>query len=94
MMHALGFLHEQNRSERDSYVDIVWGNIQQGRQNNFQKASAETTDGQGVEYDYRSVMHYSDHAFSANGGPTIQPKVSNFFLKGVGLEFFFLGIQS
>ncbi|EDS31597.1 metalloproteinase [Culex quinquefasciatus] len=74
LMHALGFLHEQNRSERDNWVTIMTQNIQRGTENNFAKASAKTTTAFGVQYDYGSVMHYSTNAFSANGKPTIVAK--------------------
>lgn len=30
LMHAVGFTHEQNRWERDDFVDILWNNIQSG----------------------------------------------------------------
>ncbi|EFA05101.1 zinc metalloproteinase nas-13 [Tribolium castaneum] len=77
LMHALGFVHEQNRWERDDFVTIAWQNIKNGHEGNFKKADKGSTDGFGVVYDYRSVMHYSPTAFSTNGKPTIVPKDSS-----------------
>lgn len=74
LMHALGFLHEQNREERDSYVSIEYQNIQPSAMSNFDRAAK--TLAFGVPYDYGSVMHYSANAFSTNGQPTIVALVS------------------
>lgn len=61
-----------------------------GHDNNFEKASRETTDDFGVDYDYGSVMHYSSFAFSKNGEPTIMPKVSSRFqFSNTSLLFFY-----
>ncbi|XP_055677971.1 hatching enzyme 1.2-like [Lutzomyia longipalpis] len=73
-LHVLGFLHEQNRSDRDKSVLIKWQNIKPGTTDNFQKANAGTTSNYGVSYDFNSVLHYSAHAFSVNGQPTIVAK--------------------
>lgn len=46
-----------------------------GHETNFNKADPDKTQGFGVPYDYKSVMHYSKTAFSVNGQPTIVAKV-------------------
>ncbi|KAM0734297.1 Zinc metalloproteinase nas-8 [Formica fusca] len=75
LMHAVGFLHEHSRYERDDYVDILWQNISPSHTHNFNKAPAEVTNAFGVGYDYSSVMHYSSTAFSKNNQlKTIVPK--------------------
>jgi Astacin (Peptidase family M12A) len=76
-MHAVGFLHEQNRFERDSFVRIAFQNIKSGVESNFDKASEKSTNAFGVGYDYGSIMHYSANAFSVNGQPTIVALVSD-----------------
>ncbi|XP_063298115.1 hatching enzyme 1.2-like isoform X2 [Pelobates fuscus] len=72
MMHALGFYHEQSRSDRDIYVDIIWKNIDPDKKGNF---NWQRTNNLGFPYDYGSVMHYPRNAFSISaGGNTIIPK--------------------
>jgi Astacin (Peptidase family M12A) len=76
--HAVGLWHEQSRIDRNSYVCILWQNIDSRFRHNFDQ---ETSNGIDVgPYDYDSVMHYPENAFSVNGQPTIQPLTS-----GVGI---------
>lgn len=71
LMHAVGFLHEQNRYERDSYVKVLSENIKPAMMSNFNKGSAKSHSAFGVDYDYASVMHYSPTSFTRNGQPTL-----------------------
>ncbi|KAM8807899.1 embryonic protein UVS.2-like [Eudromia elegans] len=71
MNHALGFIHEQARSDRDSFVKIMWEHIMAGEQGNFGKVNSRNL---GLPYDYASVMHYGAFDFSSTPGePTIVP---------------------
>ncbi|XP_034486998.1 zinc metalloproteinase nas-4 [Drosophila innubila] len=72
LMHALGFLHEQNRHERDAYVKVLSENIKPSMMANFDKGSSRQHSGFGVDYDYASVMHYSPTSFTRNGQPTLK----------------------
>ncbi|KAI6176287.1 Metalloendopeptidase [Aphelenchoides bicaudatus] len=74
MMHAVGFFHEQSRPDRDSYVQILWHNIQPGMQNQFDKYSSATVQTFDTTYDFASILHYDAVAFSRNGQPTILPR--------------------
>jgi len=66
--HAMGFHHEQSRSDRDDHVVIFMDNVQDGKEHNFNK---EADNNYSVTYDYSSVMHYGQSYFSKNGKPTI-----------------------
>jgi hypothetical protein len=66
VMHALGFVHEHQRPDRDTYVTINWANISTGAAPQFGLSAATTPNA----YDFLSIMHYSAGAFSS-GGPSI-----------------------
>ncbi|XP_030581391.1 high choriolytic enzyme 1-like [Archocentrus centrarchus] len=71
VLHALGFHHEQVRSDRDQYVSILTENIMPGQEGNFVKVQTNNLQ---TPYDFNSVMHYPGTAFSRNGQPTIVAK--------------------
>ncbi|OWA50642.1 putative Acidic mammalian chitinase [Hypsibius exemplaris] len=54
LMHALGFWHEQSRTDRDDYVEINRNNIDDPDQ--FLKHDDSQTFGE--PYDFGSIMHY------------------------------------
>jgi len=71
--HAVGLLHEHNRPDRDQYVArIVLENIYPEALSNFQPRPEDGTEP--LDYDFESIMHYSQMAFSRNRGPTIVPR--------------------
>merc|ERR1712150_89642 len=70
--HAIGFHHEQTRPDRDGHVRILYQNIMRGVEFNFQRYSSNVINDMGVPYDYTSIMHYGQYAFSRNNQPTIQ----------------------
>ncbi|XP_013872164.1 high choriolytic enzyme 1 [Austrofundulus limnaeus] len=70
-MHALGFVHEQSRFDRDNYVTIMWPKIWRDRLRNFEKFKTENLD---LPYDYGSIMHFGMYSYSMDGEPTIVPK--------------------
>ncbi|KAI5086303.1 hatching enzyme 1b precursor, partial [Silurus meridionalis] len=68
--HALSFYHEHVRSDREKYVTINWENIDPTTTSNF---DLKNTNNLNTPYDYSSVMHYGNTAFSMNGVDTITP---------------------
>jgi len=75
--HGLGLLHEHQRPDRDDYIDIYYNNILSAFQFNFDKKDNPLIIESNYAYDYHSVMHYGETAFSSNGDTTIEPKDSD-----------------
>ncbi|RWS22639.1 hatching enzyme-like protein [Leptotrombidium deliense] len=61
-MHALGFLHEQQRPDRDSYIKIDWTNLETDDLVNFRKEKGYKLNmdptNETYIYDYYSIMHW------------------------------------
>ena len=73
LMHALGFLHEQNRTDRDSYITINRENIDGAKILNFEKFPQDFMILSGLApFDTTSIMIYPAKMFSRNGEPTMK----------------------
>ena len=69
MGHAIGLQHEQQRNDRDLYINWFADNTPKlERSQTVFKAFNRQIAG---PYDYGSIMHYDDFAFSGNGRPTL-----------------------
>lgn len=75
-MHALGFNHLHQATNRDDYVEIIWDNIRPAYNHQFNKIGSDIISKDVVEYDFKSIMHLSGNAFSKNGEDTIIPLAS------------------
>lgn len=64
IMHALGFFHEQNRADRDDYVEVLWENIDESNWPNFQIIEDTFFNLTEFPFDYNSLMMYSSNFFS------------------------------
>ena len=72
--HAIGYYHEQQRDDRDTYVVILTQNIIPGSEPNFAKLPGGSV-AKGA-YDFYSVMHYARNALSIDPQnlDTIEPQ--------------------
>lgn len=69
--HALGYVHEHQRSDRDIYVTILTENIVPGDE--FAFALLPNSNNR-TSYDFLSIMHYARNAFSISPDlDTIEP---------------------
>jgi hypothetical protein len=77
--HALGFYHEQARSDRSKYVDYFEYNVKSSKRDQYDKQGDLFGD-----YNYNSIMHYGDTDFGRKMCCT-QPGVSGAIDSGEGL---------
>jgi astacin (peptidase family M12A) len=68
--HASGLIHEHQRSDRNTFVQVQEANIQPGRGYNFDRIENSTNL---TDYDLRSIMHYPTDNWAVGGMPTLLP---------------------
>ncbi|NP_001122199.1 meprin A subunit alpha precursor [Danio rerio] len=95
LLHALGFYHEQSRSDRDDYVKIWWDQIIEGKEHNFNKYEDDFITDLNTPYDYESIMHYRPLSFNKDPDiPTITTTIPAFNnIIGQRLDFSALDLE-
>lgn len=88
LMHAFcnaaGMFNEQQRKDRDDYVDIYWKNIKDGCKEYFNKQNKNYT--MVGYFDYNSITMASSKAYSKNGNNTIMKKGGGTIAKNLTLS--------
>ena len=70
--HALGFLHEHQRPDRDAYVTVDLSNLPENALGAYSTIALRDPLGQ---YDFLSIMHYRSNAFALDPSkPVLVPK--------------------
>ncbi|CAD5114976.1 DgyrCDS4005 [Dimorphilus gyrociliatus] len=62
--HLLGLWHEHQRSDRHNYLNVLLKNAVEKEQSNFIAVSEELVQVKFTPYDFSSIMHYKENAFS------------------------------
>ncbi|MCD6052759.1 MAG: Xanthomonalisin precursor, partial [Verrucomicrobia bacterium] len=63
--HAMGMIHEQSRSDRDTFVTVNFDNINPDNAHNFTLLPSSINR---TSYDFDSMMHYNRNAFARTNG--------------------------
>ena len=69
LLHAMGFGHEVNRADRDSYLQINWDNIDSNCVQEFSKM--KDINPLGMPFDYKSSMLYNPRTCAKSGSTMV-----------------------
>jgi NADH:ubiquinone oxidoreductase subunit len=70
--HVIGLEHEHNRMDRDDYIKVFFGNIEDEDKDQFMIDYSRLYNNTKLPYDYESIMHYSNKTCSKNGKDTLR----------------------
>lgn len=68
LMHAIGFFHEQNREDRDQFIEVHFYNIDEKYHPQFKKIPNSWQHLFNTDFDFKSIMLYPPTAFSMYEG--------------------------
>ena len=71
MAHSMGIWHEQQRPDRDQYVEVDLQQVEAGFEHNFTIAAPAEDFTYETPYDLNSIMHYPAFAFARGVLPTV-----------------------
>lgn len=89
LLHTLGIVHEQSRSDRDSHITVLWDNIHPYFHNQFNKLPATVSNPADLPFDFDSIMLYGSDYFTLKGENPGMTKVidgSSFIPNRIGLS--------
>ena len=69
ILHTLGWGHEHTRPDRNDYIDVLYDNIIDDKKTAFDISNSSIVWNSieyMTDYDYDSIMHYSEYTFSKN----------------------------
>ncbi|CEF69919.1 Astacin-like metalloendopeptidase [Strongyloides ratti] len=81
---ALGLIPHQNRWDRNSYVNILYDNIEKANVNEYKKVKGYSVKILNTPFDFGSIMNFERTYFSANGKPTYSSKLNPVYDKMLG----------
>jgi hypothetical protein len=67
LMHVLGFIHEQNRIDRDEFVTVHWEHIDDGFHEQFKKIPSQFVlrrDSELFNFSFETIMLYTPNLFA------------------------------
>ncbi|KAI1690679.1 astacin (Peptidase family m12A) domain-containing protein [Ditylenchus destructor] len=62
MLHVIGLGHEQSRPDSEEYITVHYNQIKPEHHGLFKPDNGLVT--YGLQYDYTSIMHYSEYGFA------------------------------
>jgi hypothetical protein len=69
ILHVLGFFHEQSRSDRDRFIDVIWENIDEEYRGQFGVVpDSFMSPVRDSPFDFRSIMLYRADTFARQPG--------------------------